>query len=136
MKPDILNREDIILLVNTFYEKVQEDNTIGFIFNTIAQVNWDKHLPIMYDFWENTLFFRGSYSGNPVKLHTHLHHLMPLTKVHFDQWNSLFTETVDDLFEGEKANLAKQRAQSISLVLQQKLAQANSLEQVFNQKTS
>lgn len=129
MKQDLVSKNDIVLLVNTFYEKVQKDEAIGFIFNDIAKVNWEKHLPIMYDFWENTLFFTGTYSGNPVQLHTGLHQLMPLTIAHFDQWTYLFNQTVDELFEGEKANLAKQRAYSIALVLQQKIAQANSLEQ-------
>ncbi|WP_367274609.1 group III truncated hemoglobin [uncultured Lutibacter sp.] len=48
---DINNREDIELLVNKFYEKVKVDETIGYIFNEIANINWDKHLPKMYDFW-------------------------------------------------------------------------------------
>ena len=47
----INNREDIELLVNKFYEKVKVDETIGYIFNEIANINWDKHLPKMYDFW-------------------------------------------------------------------------------------
>lgn len=129
MKHDISCRNDIVLLVDTFYKKVKEDKTIGFIFNDIAKVNWEKHLPIMYTFWENAIFFTGSYSGNPVKVHTLLNHKIPLTNEHFFQWNVLFTNTVNELFEGEKAELAKQRAFSIILVLQNKIAQANKLEQ-------
>jgi hypothetical protein len=39
----------------------------------------------------------------------------------FQQWVHLFTSTVDELFAGEKALLAKQRAVSISTVMQIKI---------------
>lgn len=117
MKKDIRNRNDIEKLVTAFYEKVRIDPVIGYIFNDIAKVNWEKHLPVMFNFWENALFFTGSYHGNPLELHKHLHRVMPLEKKHFDRWNALFTETVDAHFEGPKANLAKERAISISTVM-------------------
>ncbi len=59
MKKDIENRKDIELLVRSFYDKVKADDTIGYIFNDIAKVNWEKHLPVMFDFWENVLFYTG-----------------------------------------------------------------------------
>jgi hemoglobin len=129
MQSDIISRKEIIVLVDEFYKKIKVDFTLGFIFNEVANVNWEKHLPIMYDFWENTLFYTGSYSGNPVNLHTHLHHLTPLNNTHFEQWNKLFIETVDEHFKGPNAELAKQRAISISLVLAQKIAPTKKLEQ-------
>ena len=121
MKTDIKNRKDIELLVNEFYNKVKTDVVIGYIFTEVAIVNWEKHLPRMYDFWENSIFYTGTYEGNPMELHKHLHRIMPLTTEHFAQWNKLFTTTVDELFVGEKANLAKQRAVSISTVMQIKI---------------
>ena len=129
MQSDIISRKEIIVLVDEFYKKIKVNFTLGFIFNEVANVNWEKHLPIMYDFWENTLFYTGSYSGNPVNLHTHLHHLTPLNNTHFEQWNKLFIETVDEHFKGPNAELAKQRAISISLVLAQKIAPTKKLEQ-------
>jgi len=121
MKKDIESRDDIELLVKSFYEKVKIDPVIGSIFTDIARVNWEKHLPVMFDFWENTIFYTGSYSGNPMKSHQNLNKLFPLTKEHFSRWNQLFASTVDELFEGDKAVLAKQRAISISTVMQLKL---------------
>lgn len=123
MKKDIENRKDIEVLVNTFYVKVIADDVIGFIFNDIVKINWKTHLPIMYDFWDNALFFTGSYTGNPMNLHKHLHHIRPLDSKHFTQWVHLFTETVDELFEGEKATLAKQRANSIASIMEIKILQ-------------
>ena len=121
MKSDIANREDIQLLVNSFYDKVKVDETIGFIFSEIMQVNWEKHLPTMYDFWESTLFFTGGYHGNTMHAHRKVHDHFPLQKEHFARWLSIFKTTVDEIFEGEKATLAKQRAESIATALQIKL---------------
>ena len=89
------NRKDIELLVNEFYNKVKTDVVIGYIFTEVAIVNWEKHLPRMYDFWENSIFYTGTYEGNPMELHKHLHRIMPLTTEHFAQWNKLFTTTVE-----------------------------------------
>ena len=123
MKKDIQSRKDIIELVDRFYEVVRKDEILGIIFDDVAKVNWLKHLPVMYDFWENTLFYTGTYAGNPVQNHRQLNTKYPLTKAHFDHWISLFNKIVDELFEGEKADLAKQRALNIATVLQIKVAQ-------------
>ena len=118
MKKDIASRKDIERLVNQFYERVKADLLIGPVFTEIARVNWEKHLPLMCDFWENAILFTGTYQGNPMDLHKHLHKAMPLLQEHFQQWNHLFITTVDGLFSGEKALLAKQRALKISAILQ------------------
>ena len=121
MKKDITTRADIEQLVQRFYEKVRADPMIGPLFGGMYPVNWERHLPIMYDFWENTLFYTGTYTGNPIQTHRKLHERYPLNSDHFRQWVHLFTETVDELFEGEKALLARQRALSIATVMKVKL---------------
>lgn len=132
MKKDIENKEDIKLLVDSFYEKVKADPVIGFIFTDFVKVNWERHLPVMYNFWENTLFFTGAYTGNPLDSHKRLHQALPLSASHFEQWNKLFADTVDALFEGPKANLAKQRALSISTVMKIKIVeQSEDASKVF-----
>jgi hemoglobin len=132
MKKDIESKKDIELLVNAFYEKVKADETIGYIFTDVVKVNWEKHLPVMYNFWENSLFYTGSYEGNPMEMHKHLHRAIPLSAAHFKQWILLFTNTVDELFEGKTANLAKQRAISIATVMQIKiLADRSATDKIF-----
>jgi len=123
LKKDIENRADIELMVDTFYEKVLADKLLGYIFQDVAKVNWSTHIPILYNFWENIILFTGSYEGNPVNLHKHLHSIEPLNKTHFDRWNKLFILTVNQLFEGEKAELAKERALSISGIISAKVLQ-------------
>jgi len=117
----IENRKDVEKLVNSFYDKVKMDDLIGFIFNDVAKVNWEKHLPVMYDFWENIIFFTNKYQGNPMIVHTNLNKRVPLTKEHFQRWLQLFTGTVDELFEGNKAMIAKEKALSIATIMEIKI---------------
>ena len=124
MKQDITNGEDVELLVNTFYSKVKLNPVIGYIFKDLLRDNWENHLPVMYRFWGNVLFYTGGYTGNPLMVHKHVNALFPLTAAHFGEWNKLFIATVDELFVGEKADLAKQRALSISTVMQLELLKA------------
>lgn len=121
MKTDIANRADIELLVDTFYDKISADKQLGSIFQEVAKVNSATHLPVMYNFWENIILFTGTYEGNPMTLHKHLHDIKPLNETHFDQWNHLFISTVNELFEGPKAALAIQRALKISGIIMENI---------------
>jgi len=117
MKNDIQNRSDIELLVNTFYEKVRENKVLGYIFNDVAKINWESHLPKMYSFWASILLGEHSYSGNPMQKHIALSKVTEMTDKEFSEWLYLFIETVDELFEGEKANEAKLRAGNIARLM-------------------
>lgn len=121
MKKDIESRADIEALVNTFYDKVKQDATIGYFFSEVVQVQWEKHLPIMYTFWENVLFHTGGYEGNPMRQHMAIHAKSAMTHAHFQQWLALFTQTVDELFSGDNAEQIKQRAGSIAMVMELKI---------------
>jgi len=127
LKKDIQNRADIELMVDTFYKKVLADKQLGYIFQDVAKVNWATHIPILYNFWENVILFTGSYEGNPVNLHKHLHDIKPLNKAHFERWNKLFILTVNQLFEGANAELAKEKALSISGIIKQKVLYAHGM---------
>jgi len=118
---DISNRRDIELLINSFYEKVKPDPVIGYVFTDIMKINWQEHLPAIYNFWENAILFTGNYSGNLMQVHRHIHDITPLTPAQFQRWTDLFCATVDELFEGEKAILAKQRALGIATTMQIKI---------------
>ncbi len=102
MKLDIANRTDITKIVDQFYNKIKEDKLLGTIFTDVAHVNWEKHLPKMYDFWEFILLKTGEYNGRPFPPHLALNHVVPLKGMHFERWLSLFHQTINDLFEGKK----------------------------------
>ena len=114
---DIQNRQDIELLVRSFYDKVNRDPLLSPVFNEVAAVHWESHLPVMYDFWSTMLLGEKSYKGNPFQKHIPL----PINKAHFERWLAFFIETVDELFAGETAEEAKMRARSIAGVFQFKL---------------
>jgi len=110
----IETRIEIEILVNKFYEKVKADALLAPLF---AHVDWPHHLPIMYNFWSSMLLGDQSYQGNPFQKHVPL----PLQAQHFDQWLKLFEATVDENFEGDRAQEVKDRARSIARVFQYKL---------------
>ena len=121
MKHDIENRQDVEQLIDTFYDKVRRDDVIGFIFNDVAKVNWEKHLPVMYDFWESVIFLTNKYVGNPMGVHIQLNERVKFTREHFHRWVQLFTGTVDALFEGKKADITKEKAFSIATIMETKI---------------
>ena len=124
-KKDIEIRADIDRLIVQFYEKVKIDDTIGFIFNDVVKINWEKHIPVIVDFWETILLDNPVYSKNAMEKHFDLNKITPLSKQHFERWLLLFTTTVDELFTGEKAELAKKRAAGISSVMEFKIGEIN-----------
>lgn len=125
MKKDIIDIEDIKLLVNTFYDKVQGDEVIGYIFNDVAKVDWNEHLPKMYSFWNSVLFGEGTFKGNPMLTHIILNKKEPLLNQHFNHWQELFFSTVNELFEGTNATAIKQKAKSIAGLMAYKVAESN-----------
>ena len=122
---DIRNRSDIELLVDEFYLKVVEDDSIGHFFNEVVKVNWAKHKPIMYDFWETMILGNMIYQGNPMLRHMELTKKEPLQKEHFDRWMELWNETVIEFFSGKNADEAVVRAKNIALLMQHKTGEIN-----------
>lgn len=123
-KNDIKNRKDISLLVRTFYAKIRKDEMLGPIFNGIIR-DWESHFSLLTDFWETQLFLNRKYSGNPVLVHQEVDDKMnhSLTPEHFGYWINLWFSTIDELFEGENAWIAKNRAQKMSTMLYMQIYQ-------------
>ena len=122
---DIASREDIDLLVRSFYSKVRKNETLGYIFDDIIKIDWEYHIPILVDFWETILLDTGSYTRNAMGEHFKVNQKIKLEPVHFTTWLNLFDTTVDENFKGEKADLAKKRAHSIAQIIQLKMEQVN-----------
>jgi len=124
MKTDISSRADIEKMVLQFYERVKADEMIGFIFTKVVHMNWETHIPVIVDFWETILLDNPVYTKNAMEVHYDLNKKIPLQKEHFNSWLHLFTTTVDELFEGKIATLAKTRAKSIAGVMLFKMENA------------
>lgn len=104
--PDLATSADVKRLVDAFYEKVNRDELLAPIFNDIAQVDWEHHLPTIYRFWESMLLGAGTYEGAPFPKHA----VLPIEQKHFERWLALFVATVNETFSGPKSEEAKWRA--------------------------
>ena len=78
-KKDILSLDDVKLLVDTFYTRVRADELLGPIFDERIQDRWERHLDIMYRFWQTVLLEELTYQGNPGVKHITL----PVDEQHF-----------------------------------------------------
>jgi hemoglobin len=77
------------------------------------------------NFWDNILFYSGTYKKNAMQPHIELHVKKPFKIQHFQQWLLHFKNTVDDHFVGENAHAAKSRAISIATVMQIKIFESS-----------
>lgn len=124
---DITTRSDIELLLESFYEKLLADNNISYIFTDVAKLDIKTHIPVIADFWESVLLNKNVYHNNTMKIHLDLNDKTALTKLHFEVWLNHFNDTVDKLYDGDIALLAKQRAKSVATIMQIKIAQNKKL---------
>ena len=114
MLHDIGSRADCERLVRAFYGRALEDPIIGFIFVDVAKLDLEAHVPRITSFWETILLGARSYSGGAFRPHAELHAKVRLREGHFTQWLNLWSRTVDELFAGERAELAKAHAHRVA----------------------
>jgi len=124
-KKDIKTREDVYLLVSTFYDKVRKNEVISHFFNDTID-NWDDHLNRLTTFWESNLFLKTKYLGNPLEVHVKVDQSNnnSISQLHFGVWLNLWIETIDELFIGDYAENAKRRARKMSTFLYLKIFEA------------
>lgn len=125
LKRTLDSPEAVRFLVDSFYEKVQTDSLIGPIFTHVAQVDWSKHLPKMYAFWESLILGNNAYDGHPFRPHLIVNQKHTLTIEHFERWLQLFSATLSENFAGDAADQVRQRATQIALVWNNKLEYIN-----------
>lgn len=114
IKKDITSREDIQLLIETFYMDLLKVPSIRGFFEHFDMA---EHTPRMIDFWAFVLLDEPGYTGNVVEKHLK----MPLRPEHFDLWVEHFERTLDHFFSGEKVSIAKERVAVIRWTMVSKL---------------
>ena len=112
--PDIEDRADCEALVRAFYGRALVDPVIGFIFTDVAHLDLEEHVPVIASFWETILLGAPSYRGGAFRPHAELNAKVELRSGHFERWLLLWRTTVDELFAGERAELAKAHAQRVA----------------------
>ena len=116
-RTDIQHRDHIVHLVDTFYGEVRKDALLGGIFNGVIGDRWPEHLAKMYRFWATVLINEASYAGAPLRPHLD----MPIGPAHFQRWLELFHRTVDALYQGPVADLAKRNADRMAEMFQERI---------------
>ncbi|MEL0650887.1 group III truncated hemoglobin [Algibacter sp. TI.3.09] len=125
MKKDLETRDDVYLLVSSFYVKVRKDEVLAPFFNDVIK-DWDAHLERLTTFWEASLFLKTKYTGNPLETHIKVDadNKNTITEQHFGLWLNLWLETIDELFEGDFAQNAKFKARKMGSFLYLKIFEA------------
>ncbi|MFC5194866.1 MULTISPECIES: group III truncated hemoglobin [Bizionia] len=129
MKKNIETRDDVFLLVSSFYDKVRADEFLGPFFNRVI-TDWDAHIDRLTTFWETSLFMtrklEKKYYGNPLEVHVQVdkENNHAITEHHFGAWLNLWFETIDEHFEGEVAENAKRRARKMGSFMYLNIFQA------------
>lgn len=101
---DVLKRDDIDDIVRRFYEAMLKDPIIGFIFTDVAKIELESHLPIIGDFWQDSVFGTQLYDNNTLAKHLDIHAKMPLKAGHFTRWLYLFSQAVNEKHAGDNAS--------------------------------
>jgi hemoglobin len=118
---DIETRADVERLVRAFYGRALTDPIIGFIFTDVAKLDLEAHVPRIASFWETVLLGNRTYRGGAFGPHAELHAKVELREGHFERWLQLWFETVDEMFSGDRANLAKIHALRVGRAFHQRL---------------
>jgi hemoglobin len=121
-RTDIHDRADCERLVRAFYERAMRDPMIGFLFVDVARLDLEEHVPVITSFWETMLLEARSYGGGAFAPHVSLHRKTPLRAGHFHRWLTIWHATVDELFAGPRAEVAKAHATRVGQAFQRRLA--------------
>ena len=118
---DLATRTDVHALLARFYGRVLVDDLLAAPFTDVREKGLDAHLPVMCDFWETVLFRAGLYQGSALDVHRHVHDDHPLSHRHFVRWLTLWLDTVDAMYRGPVAELAKVQARRIAWAMHRRL---------------
>ena len=119
---DVETREDCERLVRAFYGRAMTDPIIGWLFTDVAKLDLEEHVPVIASFWETVLLGAQTYGGGTFRPHALLHAKARLRPGHFARWLGLWEDTVDELFAGPTADLAKAHARRVAAAFQRRLA--------------
>jgi hemoglobin len=120
---DIETLADCERLVRAFYGRALVDPIIGFIFADVAKLDLEAHVPVIASFWATILLGAQTYSGSAFKPHAALNAKVQLREGHFQRWLNLWRTTVDELFAGDRAELAKTHARRVAQAFLRRLAE-------------
>jgi hemoglobin len=113
---DLDSELEIAEMVRRFYQDVAQDDLLGPVFNDVAAVDWNEHLPKLTAFWCRALLGVDRYHGNPFRAHLLVHQKSPFTAAHFERWLDLFHDAVELGWTGPRADRALELAHNVARV--------------------
>ena len=113
---DIATGNDVGVLVHRFYRRAIPDPLLGPVFEGFG-VDWPRHLPKLVAYWEHVLLDHPGIATNTVGVHGRVQNVAPFGQNHIDRWVELWERTVDELYAGPVADLAKTRARQVGRAL-------------------
>jgi hemoglobin len=127
-RPDLATRTDIEDLLRRFYGRVLVDDLLADPFAEIRENGLESHLPIICDFWETVLFRARRYQGSALRVHRTVHTRNRLEARHFLRWLTLWSTTVEQMFDGPVAEHATVQATRIAWAMHRNLTGTDSAE--------
>lgn len=110
--PPLPGRDDIVRLVDVFYDKVRRDAVLGPVFNPLVH-DWNEHKATLVRFWSSVALGAREYRGNPMAVHRPL----PIGDEHFGRWLGLWRLTVHEVLPQAQAELMYDHAMRIGASL-------------------
>lgn len=105
-----LTEHHIKQLVTHFYQSVQQDELLGPIFNDVAKVDWEQHIPLLCQFWNSVMLKTNEYHGGAYMKHVLLGKQAEVGEAHFKRWLTLFQEEAEKHLPAAAAAEIVQRA--------------------------
>jgi len=98
--------------MTAFYEKAIDDEELAPFFineisDDITDEDWIHHIELLADFWLAQLLGEDTYYGNFVGAHVKMPHIK---RENYARWLELFTQTADEVYAPETAELFKKKA--------------------------
>lgn len=121
IKPDLDSPAHIRQFVHAFYARLLKDEQLAPIFIDVANIDLQKHLPLICSYWEKLLLGSADYRRHTMNIHRELHSKHPLRKADFERWLQYFRETIDESFSGHNAERAKRVAAQIAISMHRAL---------------
>jgi len=107
-----ITRENLEILVTSFYQKAMRDDLIGHYFTLelgedITDFEWVRHIDILVDFWSSVLIDDPEYNSDPYGPHFTI---IGLKEQDFVRWVKLFIETSDEIYVPDVSMLFQEKA--------------------------
>lgn len=113
---DVETPADVEAIVRRFYGDVAQDHLLGPVFEDVARVDWNAHIPRLVAFWCRYLFKQPGFEGDPHQRHLETHEQHPFTPELFWRWLDLFHQTLDEQWAGPNVERMKLLARSVARV--------------------